>query len=1243
MFSLLRFSFGVCFVLACVLSPVARAQHNSITVPCSGPIEAPPGGLRAASDGNTWEFSLVPGAHTQLYDQHWFFNGIAPTTPNMATAWGQLLGGQDGSNSLMWLSPTQGGTYSIKVKAKRRCTLTGGGGGGDAFDPNFEISWGVEVAAKKTWDVGTVISASLTSPVADTKAAPGDAVPCSVTAADNDHWKQGDAPDAEQGTAADELTYQWSASGGFFSGSGASVSWTPPNATGSYTLTCIVDDKPTALSPIDDGTRDDAPLTVSVEVEVPPRTWSASAAIGAALNDKGKPMLKSDGSALVNGRVLSPQDQTLPKPDEQAEYPVLQVLPKETVSCLVEEATDWDKWTRQGAGTESDANFGRLHGTEKDEVKYLWSADGGSFKDGKTDMPAATWIAPLAVPDHPNDNVYTLTCTMSDVPKTVTAPDEGTRDDTENLVRTIKVQVVDSESWMALKLFKDGNVGNDWEGDPGELVAGTIGGDLLIAVDVQVGGKTSIVVPPSGGEYGSGFKIKVTEHDGEGLHDEADNHAFWDVGIGGGGWRKWNFVTEKWEATTETPGALNDTSTPKRFRRLLPWTTTAEKSSTDPDVADHGLKAGKLWGHNASHSVELEYSEKQGANWKIDHFATFQPQPVNGVPQAAYQFGPNRVGADVGNLVVSSIRTNGHLPDYVILDYPGTFPEIGENAEQDPDELGEDNPAEDAEVEEWLAEITPEMEEEIQAENQDYQEETIDPRFLQPTIEFSIEDKGEPTQYRWVVYLRPSNRTYWLTNWQNEYQDAWLMGNATAPGTISVDWNGRLSNNSGEKLEQGTYAIDIAVWKVDNAASFQFNEADVLDSYAWKSPELLSFKGAVTDATGHEHNGHGISVLYDFTAPEDAPRARIHYQVEDTRNVDAKHIDVHLLDNKFGLRSTYQGPALNKEPYADKDIYFLNPTDHGTWRGIFTAEDNLPGHYRDHRTRRTVSVNQIVDQAEKAVKVQTSEIAARNYFLKHQASKGWQMIVDPGARHPYAYGGPDVCLWRRAQNGKIIVAFIDNKMFESTGNIGSGYMKGLTYNWYKNDGWREHAARRVRELAISPTLQNEIIAAINNPNQVRRYVMNCGGLSKGVTWWARNKYKVQFIDVKKELGKGAYKALLVGAKIESELFFARRTQTLNTIRRSLPSLFGKGSSWLKRAGKGITPLSIALAALTLYDLGPEKGSQRILEQSLFIDEARAVQAWGAAGIDKIIANGRAQYWKTPHGQQLKEAYSYYPE
>ena len=131
---------------------------------------------------------------------------------------------------------------------------------------------------------------------------------CSVTATDSDHWVNEDTN--EEGTEEDELVYNWSVSGGWISGFGSSILWMPPNVTGTYTITCTVDDRPLFIGPHDKGTRNDEMVIKSIQVQVPPRVWDDGAPIGRMLDEDGVEMVDEDGNPRENGRIIAPQDTT---------------------------------------------------------------------------------------------------------------------------------------------------------------------------------------------------------------------------------------------------------------------------------------------------------------------------------------------------------------------------------------------------------------------------------------------------------------------------------------------------------------------------------------------------------------------------------------------------------------------------------------------------------------------------------------------------------------------------------------------------------------------------------------------------------------------------------------------------------------------------------------------------------------------------------------------------------------------
>ena len=124
---------------------------------------------------------------------------------------------------------------------------------------------------------------------------------CAVeSATDMDKWTQddGDPCTPDSGHEADIVTYSWSASGGSFSGptDGTSAQWKAPASSGAFTITCTIDDQPTALKQDDPatteneaetGSRDDSPVIRSCVVIVPHLSLSVGkpvVAIGAVDN-----------------------------------------------------------------------------------------------------------------------------------------------------------------------------------------------------------------------------------------------------------------------------------------------------------------------------------------------------------------------------------------------------------------------------------------------------------------------------------------------------------------------------------------------------------------------------------------------------------------------------------------------------------------------------------------------------------------------------------------------------------------------------------------------------------------------------------------------------------------------------------------------------------------------------------------------------------------------------------------------
>ena len=761
---------------------------------------------------------------------------------------------------------------------------------------------------ERTWTMPTPISATWVAPAPNAIVAPSTPVGCSVAATDSDHWTKGVAPDLQAGDDPDTLIYNWSASGGgYFRGSGASVQFIPPNATGSYTISCQIDDEPTPLGSFDSGTRDDAPVTLTRTVVVPPRDWTADTIIGAPLDDKGAPAKDKDNLLIQNGRMIAPQNQ-IKNPPDPANPKIVKVRPGADLSCLLEAASDWDKWTRAGLDVTNPANLNLTFGHAEDKAKYSWSATGGEWKNNATNNLAATWIAPALVA---GDNIYTLTCVVDDEPAAVNAPDTGLRDDAA-ITRTVQVQVVDDTSWMNLKLHRKG-VGNEL----GEAIAGPCGGDLVIAVEIQVGGQSKLVVPPSGAGIGSGMKIRVEEHDGLGLHDESENHAYFDVPLGtAGAWQKWE--NNAWQNTGELPTAENDGATPIRYRALLDWKTTASKASADPDGTDaNTLEAGKLWGHNSSHSIALEYSAKVGNEWQIKHEAEFQSKDAGGNYEAARKAGPNGIGADVQNLIVTGIEGSGN-PDYIKFD-----------------------PTKD-----------------------------IGTLLRNPKIKFKIEDGGDHEtngvghRYDYYVTLYKTDKSDGTINSETA---AIVKGVAVAGQSVEVTVNDPDKVGAGGDewqdralMDWGTYAFDIEVKEILAGTGEELDSIPTIRSEMIGIPKEMP---GVLDEDGNARPGHEVDGWSTLDTEFKYYASLYLNGGPEAGGLDAREVKIDLVNSQMNTIAQLTGlqkPDLLRKgvPNIDLEMHTPSPEEEvGEYRGVVSASDSCQASYREHKDRRLLSLN----------------------------------------------------------------------------------------------------------------------------------------------------------------------------------------------------------------------------------------------------------------------------------------------
>ncbi len=88
---------------------------------------------------------------------------------------------------------------------------------------------------------------------------------------DNDLWvirRKSDYSIVQQQNEADTITYKWTGSGTFTTANSRTTYWTAPQSSGTYTLTCTINDQPKPVIPPETGSRDDMPLEREITVRV---------------------------------------------------------------------------------------------------------------------------------------------------------------------------------------------------------------------------------------------------------------------------------------------------------------------------------------------------------------------------------------------------------------------------------------------------------------------------------------------------------------------------------------------------------------------------------------------------------------------------------------------------------------------------------------------------------------------------------------------------------------------------------------------------------------------------------------------------------------------------------------------------------------------------------------------------------------------------------------------------------------
>jgi hypothetical protein len=153
---------------------------------------------------------------------------------------------------------------------------------------------------------------------------------------------------------SDNLSYRWTASGGFIEGSAETVSWTAPNSPGSYKVTVVVSDARGGAAAGD----------ASITVPEKPNNAPVISAIKFTPEGRGTITVKPN-----------------PTDKEKEKYPPVEVKYKTSVvECVAGDA-------------------------DNDSLSYTWKATGGKIIGGG---PKIEWLAAG------DAGSYTITCDVSD-------------------------------------------------------------------------------------------------------------------------------------------------------------------------------------------------------------------------------------------------------------------------------------------------------------------------------------------------------------------------------------------------------------------------------------------------------------------------------------------------------------------------------------------------------------------------------------------------------------------------------------------------------------------------------------------------------------------------------------------------------------------------------------------------------------------------------------------------------------
>ena len=238
---------------------------------------------------------------------------------------------------------------------------------------------------------------------------------------------------------------------------------------------------------------------------------------------------------------------------------------------------------------------------------------------------------------------------------------------------------------------------------------------------------------------------------------------------------------------------------------------------------------------------------------------------------------------------------------------------------------------------------------ETSAGNADYllfDPESEDPNLKNPWLSFTITDEGDPHQYVWVVYLKPTR----VVGWPEE-GTCYMWGWETGPGQVTAVWNGPLNFSEGV-LERGPVTFDIGVWEVQNASAWGWWDGWLDEAY-FRWPYKLTIP-VTFEVEGEQVPGHELSAeIGDGTVT-----VMVNYALTDTGAVDATEVKMDLLDCTLVQKATADGPTEVGVWHADVTVGTMSEEEWvSDWTAVFRGADGHGAETRDHENRRMLAVN----------------------------------------------------------------------------------------------------------------------------------------------------------------------------------------------------------------------------------------------------------------------------------------------